>query len=269
MSDYATNEPNNSDQQPIHQLIDVRPNKSDQLDQSSNSNRSNKKLSFTNLLKGKFKRKSNRKLKSNDEQKAMVRSISIAFTQDTYKADDAYSSQKQNNLNVESISNLYLNEDSRSSTNEQRTKKTKLQKFGKRLRSKFKFRNNSLDDRSTDLDDSLEHHESDDSDLVKNSNERFVNRLNLTAESTNNNDSQPETDQFDGDLISNRIRTNNLKLRPKSEIFAGDNQLIKSNLSKNRFTTIEVMRLLKFAWFKLLTNNDFLFVLEFSKFRFR
>lgn len=212
------------------------------------TNRS-KLSSFSSLLRDKLKRKSSGKSKKKKDQ-SMVRSISIAFNDDHR---DVYSSQKEksSNLNNESISNLYtnddsrsttLNEDSRSSTtNEQhKTKKTKLQKLNKKLKFKFKFRSNSLDDRSTtDLDDSIEHQS--DCDLKNNDLIDKVN-YNLNAEISHE---QTETDQFNGDLPISRLRTNHLKLRPKSEILIlGDNH---NNLNKNRFTTIENFQNLGFG----------------------
>lgn len=226
----------------------------DHLNQSLNSsNHSNKKpLSFTNLIRSKFKRKSNqlKSKKKNKEQKSMVRSISIAFT------EDAYASQK---TNLESISNLYLNDEDKRSTNllndkltnnqtndeKSETKKNKLQKFSEKIRTKFKFRNNSLDDRSTtDLDDSLEQQDSDvfdkeiqhlnvdKTDDEIDHNMQFIHKLNSDS---------IHSDLINNDLIAtkNKRTKQKVKLRPKSEIFLGD-QPFKNSLKNNRFTTIEV-----------------------------
>ena len=213
-----------------------------------------KPSSLTNLIRAKFKRgKSNHQLKGkkSKEQKSMVRSISIAFN------EDAYASQKSN---LESISKLYLNEsadrsdrpnetgplrdssrpnpersnlarselnDSNSSTNlnEHPKKTNKLQKLREKLRSKFKLKANSLEDRSaTDLDDSLEQPSEE-----RNEEERDGD---LTA-------SGRILDLFDSDLDALSCRTKaNLKLRPKSEVFQGQ-QLRRLN-KNHRFTTIEV-----------------------------
>ena len=224
-----------------------------------------KPSSFTSLIKSKFKRaKSNHKLKGkkSKEQNSMVRSISIAFN------DDAYASQKsQPTRNLESISNLYLNEarsnllndsnrsnisnsstnnDSKSTVDEHRRakKSNKLQKLREKLRNKFKLKANSLEDRSaTDLDDSLEQ-PSDEVDERNNGpdGEQIVDSIAGQRTGRFNGDlpaSERILDLFDADLDALSSRTKaSLKLRPKSEVFAGQ-QL--RNLNKNhRFTTIEV-----------------------------
>lgn len=249
-------------------------NQSSTISQPDDSRQAQKPVSFTNLIKSKFKRaKSNHKLKGkkSKEQKSMVRSISIAFN------EDAYASQKSQ---PESISNLYqagalndsnllnnsnllndanllndsnrsnlthlndsnsstnLNDESKSTLNEPRPKKAnKLQKLREKFRSKFKLKANSLEDRSTtNLDDSLEQASEEDKQDGAIEPRTVATKFNgdLTA-------SGRILDLFDADLdaLSNRTKAN-LKLRPKSEVFSAGDQPLR-NLNKNhRFTTIEV-----------------------------
>lgn len=234
------------------QLPAGQTNDGDQVDRAVL--KPDKTSSFSNLIRSKFKRaKSHHKLKGkkSKDQKSMVRSISIAFN------DDAYASQKSN---LESISNLYLNEatnrsgllndstrsnlnDSNSSTNaDDKTnghpkKGNKLQKLREKFRSKFKLKANSLEDRSaTDLDDSLE--QQPDSEEVSDQIEHppAVSGAPMNGDRTA---SGRILDLFDADLdaLSNRTKAS-LKLRPKSEIYA-DQQLRPLNKTQ-RFTTIEV-----------------------------
>lgn len=220
--------------------------------------RAKKSKSFTRLIRNKFKTKSNCKLKSK-EPKSMVRSISIAFTSDNEYA----TSHKQVN---KSISNLYLdNQDSRStnlnedsaSTND--CKKSKLKKLSEKLRIKFKFRNNSLDDRSTDLDDSLEQQESDvfdksDKDLACLSDDHSKTNMQLANKDCNQCDDQLDysaeigTDNCD-DRLKNEMADNlllnqippNTKSRPKSAVYLSNiGNHLDGSLKNNRFSTIEV-----------------------------
>lgn len=212
-----------------------------------------KKKSLTNLIKNKFKRKSNSKLKIK-EPKSMVRSISIAFT-----SNEEFNNTSQKTIN-KSISNLYLNQnDNRSSLNDdtrstnERKKKSKLKKLSDKLKIKFKFRNNSLDDRSTtDLDDSLEQQESDVFDRSDDNENNLIKKLNFNKfdqvdyslpnknQITNNQQQQLKNEYSDSYLLNDNKEKINLKLRPKSEIYLGDNNQF-NNLKSHRFTTIEVM----------------------------
>lgn len=244
-----------------------------------------KPLSFSNLIKSKFKRaKSQHKLKGkkSNEQKSMVRSISIAFN------DDAYASQKSN---LQSISNLYLNaeatkgsgllndstrsnlNDSNSSTNlanddgkssaanehPQAKKSNKLQKLREKFRSKFKLKANSLEDRSaTDLDDSLEQQPDSEEPSDEIAEHSAVSGAPFNGGRTT---SGRILDLFDSDLDALSTRTKaSLKLRPKSEMFA-DQQLRDLNKT-HRFTTIEASLNLRLLNHNYLNRNFFFWLLD-------